>query len=224
MQLVAQTILLITMMKRIEQQPHIGTTGERTRPEPLVSFLINLLELVAAEYQSTCSHPKEQPQRHSFVIVTDNARIHPKHSCLCTSRQMDTSMPRATSCPSNLSALCCFRRTNMSMMRVASTGNLSRWDAHSCGFVDKKSDGAARPPLRTWDLDHEDLSDQYDDSHRADNDDDNADDDFGTFVQLEEDEDEDYLPMARGTPQSSDWKSLSLSSAPAFTAMPLWPN
>jgi hypothetical protein len=225
------------MMKPIEQLPHRGTCTKKsdvhTRSEPLVSFLGHLLELAAAKYQptDTCSsrstkeHHQPQSQRHSFVIVSDNARIHPKHACLCNivMRQhtmMDTSMPRrATSCPSNLNALCCLRRTNTTaaaMMRVASTGSLCRWDANTttkCGFVDKKSDGAARPPLRTWNLDHEDFSDHCDD-----------DDDFGTFVLLGEDEEEDDMSTTRYTPQSSDWKSLSLSSAPTFTAMPLMSN
>jgi hypothetical protein len=200
-------------LKHQLNQPRLDNAGPSMRSDaPLGSFLGNLFESVSAKYQQTCTNPKGPP-RLSFVIVTDNARIHPKHTCLCLLQKIDTStsIPRASSCPGNLDALCCLQRTNMSstvaaMTRVASTGNLCRWGANICGLVDKKSDGAARPPTRTWSLDQEEFSDHY----TASIDDD---DDFGSFVLLGDDNDgNDELPTTQGTSHVLSWKSFSVSS------------
>ncbi|CAB9520014.1 expressed unknown protein [Seminavis robusta] len=184
-------------------------------PPALMSFLGNLLETALAKSQQQAQQQQEQeqrPDRHSFVIVSDNARSHPKHSRTCPFRDMDSSIPRVSSCPGSLKSAvyCCSPLSSSSsgaMPRVASMGDLGsacRWAAN----VDET--GAVRPPLRT---------------------DDDDDEDFGSFVVLSDDEDEDddgdddmpMMMMSRGvkSPEPSSVNLKALAVSPTSTAIHL---
>ena len=228
-----------------QQQRH--STGSSMAPKILVSFLGQLLEQASSHIGDYS--PRTESERPSFVLVTDNARVHTKLTCSC--KYQLVNLPRASSCPSDLNTmLCCIQGrcgnnigngevSLTKILRVASTGSLclssNRWDANNInGFVDdgttkqqKKSDAAARPPMRSWNMD---SSEDHSDSVRSPSfhvDDDDK-DDFGSFVILgDEDEDgndEDHVPNYLGIstksldPTPVGLKSVTVASSPSFSA------